>query len=342
MDIKDKINIFNRRDFLKLSGIILAGKLILPSKIFPIMKQPHKVLRSTFTMGSIVTVEAYCDDKVLCNLAIDQAFDEMKTVEMLMSVFDASSQVSFINKLAYREAVKVDGRIIEIMKYAQEISQRTGGYFDITVEPLMKLYGFRSDDEIKEMPSDKKLQEVLSAVGMENIVINENESSIFLNNSKTKIDFGGIAVGYAIDKAVSILKSHGIESALINHSGDIYAIGSPPDETSWNIGIIDPANQSEIVATINLKDEALATSGNYSNFVMIDESRVGHILNPKKGKIEEKFLNISVAAPKAVEADALTTGLFVFDIEKANSFLKLNENLKYIAVLRNGNIVKNY
>lgn len=341
MDSKNKINIFNRRDFLKLSGIIFAGNLILPSKIFPIMKQPSKVLRSTFTMGSIVTVEAYCDDIVLCNIAINEAFNEMKTIDKLMSVFDDSSQVSRINKLAHRDAITVDERIIELIKYAHKMSQRTNGNFDITVEPLMQLYGFRSNDEINEMPSDKKVQEVISAVGMGNIVINENESSVFLNNSKTKLDFGGIAVGYAIDRAVTILKSYGIESALINHSGDIYAIGSPPDETFWKIGIADPTKHREILTTINLKDEAFATSGNYQNFIHIGEVKVGHIVNPKKGKLDEKFLNFSVAAPTTVEADALTTGLFVFDIKKANSFFKLNENLKYIAVLRNGNIVKN-
>ncbi|MDI6802779.1 MAG: FAD:protein FMN transferase [Bacteroidota bacterium] len=342
MDSKKKINIFNRRDFLKLSGILIAGKLILPSKIFSAIKQPSKVLRSTFTMGSIVTVEAHCDDKVLCNLAINEAFNEMKTIDKLMSVFDDSSQVSLINNFANSEAVKVDSRIIELIKYAQDISQRTDGNFDITVEPLMQLYGFRSDDEINEIPSDKKLNEVLSAVGMENIVINENESSVFLNNSKTKIDFGGVAVGYAMDRAVSILKSYGIESAFINHSGDIFAIGSPPEEAAWKIGVIDPTKQNDIVTTINLKDEALATSGNYSNFVKIDSRRVGHILNPKKGMLDENFLNFSITAPKTIEADALTTGLFVFDIEKANSFFKLNENLKYIAVLRDCNIVKNY
>lgn len=342
MDSKNKINIFNRRDFLKLSAIVLGGNLIFPQKMFPILKQPSKVLRSTFTMGSIVTVEAYSDDKVLCNLAIDEAFTDMKTIDKLMSVFDASSQVSLINKFAYREAVKVDERLIELIKYAQDISQRTDGSFDITVEPLMQLYGFRSDDEINQMPSDKELNEVLSSVGMKNIVINEKESSVFLNNTKTKIDFGGIAVGYAIDRAATILKSYGIESALINHSGDIYAIGSPPDAPSWEIGIIDPSNPNELATTINLKDEAIATSNNNNNFVMMDEKKIGHILNPKKGELEENFLNISVTAPRAVEADALTTGLFVFDIEKANSFLKLNENLKFVAVLRNGNIVKNY
>jgi thiamine biosynthesis lipoprotein len=266
----------------------------------------------------------------------------MKNIDKLMSVFDSSSQVSQINKLGYREAVKVDVRIIELIKYAQNISQLTNGNFDITVEPLMQLYGFRGDNEINEMPSEKKLIEVLRAVGMENIVINENDSSVFLNNYKTKIDFGGIAVGYAIDKAVSILKSHGIDSALINHSGDIYAIGSPPDVTSWKIGIIDPTNQSEIVSTISLKDEALATSGNYNNFVMIDETRVGHILNPKKGKLDEIFLNISITATKTVEADALTTALFVFDIDKANFFFAMNEHLKYSAILSDGNFVKNY
>ncbi len=342
MDSKNKINIFNRRDFLKLSGIVLGGKLFLPSKMNSIFKQPHKVLRSTFTMGSIVTVEAYSDDRVLCNLAIDKAFDEMHSIDKLMSVFDSSSQVSQINKFGYRGAVKVDERIIEVIKYAQHISKLTNGNFDITVEPLMQLYGFRGDNEINEMPSDKMLSEILCAVGMNNIVIDENDSSVFLNNNKTKIDFGGIAVGYAIDKAVSILKSHGIESALINHSGDIYAIGSPPDATSWKIGISDPTDRSNIVSTISLKDEALSTSGNYNNFVTIDGKKVGHILNPKKGELDEKFLNISIAAAKTVEADALSTALFVFDIDKANFFFAMNEHLKYSAILNDGNFVKNY
>lgn len=342
MDSKKKIKYFQRREFLKLSGIVLAGKLFLPSNIFPIVKHPLKVVRSTFTMGSIVTVEAYSEDKFLCNIAVDEAFKEMKTIESLMSVFDITSQVSLINKFASEHPIKVDSRIIELIKYSNEFSKRTVGNFDITIEPLMQLYGFRSEREIYGMPSDKMLSEALSGVGMHNIIIDENDSSVFLNNSKTKIDFGGIAVGYAIDKAILILKSYGIESAMINHSGDIYALGSPPDESCWKVGIIDPRERNEIITTINMKDEALATSSNYNNFLKVGATTIGHIQNPQKGKFDEKFLNFSVAAPTTVEADALTTGIFVFDIEKANSFFKLNDNLKYIAVLSNGNIVKNY
>lgn len=287
-------------------------------------------------MGSIVTVTAYCDDEVLCDHAIDQAFREMKAVDRLMSVFDTQSQVSLVNRHAGKAEVHVDRRIIEVLNQAKAYSDLTGGAFDVTVEPLMELYGFRDENTIHHFPSDRQITEVLDGVGVDKITVDTQRSTVVLEHEKTRLDFGGIAVGYAIDRAVGILKSYGIESALINHSGDIYALGTLPREDAWEVGITDPLRPEEIITTLFIKDQALSTSGNYQNFIEAEGHTVGHLLNPRTGQPASTILSATTIADTAIEADALSTGFFVLGIDKAKAIIEHSKNLQCIAVVQKG------
>ena len=327
----------SRRRFLQLSSGLLLGAALRPITGFARQASSAKYIeRAAFTMGSIVTIKAYCADERLGNAAIDEAFREMKTVDRLMSVFDNESQLSLVNRHAGEREVRVDSRIIEVVERADHFSKLTDGAFDVTVEPLMELYGFR-DDGAHPFPTDTQIANVLDSVGMHNVTINKNHSALSLARSATKLDFGGIAVGYAIDRAAAILKSNGIASAIINHSGDIYAIGSPPEEEGWEVGITDPLQTDDIITTVRIKDQALSTSGNYENFIQADNRTIGHILDPHNGRTAVNILSGTVIAPTAIEADALSTGFFVLGIEKSKQVLEQHGNARFVAVLQNGN-----
>ena len=334
-----------RRNFLKLSSSLLLGTTLAPLGAFSKTRQPLKFIeRAAFTMGSIVTIKAYCADEKLCNNAIDEAFHEMKTIDKLMSVFDDKSQLSFVNTRSADKEIEVNPRIIEVLQHAQYYSDLTNGAFDVTIEPLMELYGFRDDRSSHHFPSDAQIAETLDAVGMCNITINQKLSTVNLEHSNTKLDFGGIAVGYAIDRAVSVLKVQGIENAIINHSGDMFAIGTPPDEDAWEVGITDPMHTDSIITTVYIKDQALSTSGNYENFIHADNGTIGHILDPSTARTASNILSGTVIAPTAIEADALSTGFFVLGIEKSNPIIRESRDVQFIAIVRNGNnetIVKN-
>jgi len=334
-----------RRNFLKISGGLVFGSMFLPfSSIAKDFSRLKEIKRSAFTMGSIVTFTAYHVDERLCITAIDEAIKEMKLIDTLMSVYNPNSQLSSINNQwshasgnSHNNGIAVDVRIIEILNHAKQFSELTNGAFDITVEPLMKLYGFRDDGSLHPFPSDKIMTQTLDAVGMDKVVFNNRDRIVRVEHPLTRLDFGGIAVGYAIDQCVSIFKKHGIESALINHSGDIYAIGTPPGAEYWEIGIVDPLHPEHIITSVNIKNQALSTSGNYENFIEKEGKRIGHILNPKLGKPSSTILSGTTIAPTAIEADAFSTGMFVMGLERSQKLIKTLGNVECIGIINNGN-----
>lgn len=327
----------SRRSFLKVSSLAGVGVALSPIRIFPQLATKRlPIQRAAFTMGSIVTILAYHPDQRLCNFAIDESFAEMKAIDRIMSIFDEKSELSGINRSAGRHEIVVDGRIIEVISSARRFYEWTGGAFDVTIEPLMNLYGFRDDSGGHPFPTDREIARTMEGVGMHHLVIDHRQSTIASNHHSTRIDLGGIAVGYALDRAGAILRQHGIDSALINHSGDILAIGTPPDASAWSIGIKDPQHPESIIATLQIKDEALSTSGNYENFVRCDTETIGHLFNPRTGRAATAMLSGTAIAPRAIEADALSTGLFVMGLDQSAQLLAAPTRGRFVVIMQEG------
>lgn len=322
----------SRRGFLRCAGFLALGLSSVP--LFPPSNRLSIPLkRSRLSMGSVAEITVYGTSRRHCVEATDAAFAEFDRVEKLMSVFDVKSQLSLVNRHSWEEEVAVERSIIEVLEHAAKFHRLTDGAFDVTIEPLMRLYGFRGGGRF---PSDKEIGEVLDAVGMERVAFDSNRSTVAFHHRRTQIDFGGIAVGYAIDRAVQILRSYDIHSALINHSGDVFALGAPPDDDTWEIGITDPLHTDNVITTVRIKDQALSTSGNYRNVVKVDEYVVGHILDPRTGRSASNILSGTVIASSALEADALSTGFFVMPSGKASNILKQCSNVQFVAVVRDG------
>jgi thiamine biosynthesis lipoprotein len=217
--------------------------------------------------------------------------------------------VSAINRAAGRESVKASPEMIELLGKSAGASARSRDALDITVNPLLSLWGFRGEPR-SVRPSDREVKDALASVGIDGLKI-EGES-VGLLRAGASIDLGGVAVGYALDRTAAMLRREGIASALIELSGDFHAIGAPPESSrGWEIGVQDPRHEGAIFRTLHVRDQALSTSGNYANTVVYNARSYGHIFDPSRGLPAERLLSATVVAPTAFEADAYSTALFV-------------------------------
>ena len=330
----------SRRKFLGRSSSLAFGLLLLSPipRLSSVRYGSRRTLvrRASFTMGTVVEATVYGETRSQCDAAIDLVFEEFDRCDRLMSVFRPESQISLLNRNAGKSAVKVDRSIIEILQDAETMSRRTGGAFDVTVEPLMELWGFRPDSHPgarpRTLPSDRVIAETLEAVGHRNIVLDVDQEMVGLLHPKARLDLGGIAVGYSLDRAAEILRSEGIQHALIMHSGDIVALGSPPEDEAWKVGIADPSEPGRPITSVQLRDAALSTSGNYQNFVEFDGRRYGHLVDPKTGYPGESVLSTTVISSRATDADGLSTAAFLLGPGKTEHVLSECNYVEVITV----------
>jgi len=288
----------------------------MPVVMFPgITSLPHRpdhfVHRTIYAMGTTVSIQAYGPDIQLLHSAIHNAFSELRRLESLFSVYRKGSDISRINSVSGVSEVEVSEETIDVVRSACHFSSLTGGTFDCTVEPLMRLWGFRQAPVKRtDTPTEREMQQTLDAVGYKKICLDERRKRIGLLKSGAGIDLGGIAVGYSVERMAALLRAEGIERALINHSGDIYAIGAPPDTTGWPIGIPSIQNTEEIIFTTTLKDAAISTSSITDNYFEIHGKRYGHILDPISGSSVDLSRTVSVITQSSMCADVYSTALY--------------------------------
>ena len=229
-----------------------------------------------------------------------------------MSNWIEDSEISRLNNESKGRPIEVSRELFDIIEASFKYSRMTSGAFDITARPIVKLWGFQGGSP--KLPTDKEIASTLELVGYHRVGLDRKNLTVSLP-AGMQIDLAGIGKGYGVDRCVSILKEHGVKSALVNLSGNMYAIGSPFGREYWSIGIREPHGEEGIVGKLLLKDEAVATSGNYENFVMIEGRRYGHIVDPSTGRTVDHILAVTVIAPGALAADALSTGMFVLGPE---------------------------
>ena len=258
-------------------------------------------------MGTTVEICLVGSHEEESRRAAIQAFQEIKRIEQLMSPRIASGDVFRINQSAGMEWVDVSPETLRVIQKAKEISILSEGAFDITVAPLTQIW--RTAREKGVPASGEEVNKVLELVNFKEILI-EPEGRIFLKKKGMAVDLGGIAKGYAVDKAFEILRSLGIENIIVNAGGDLRAGGKRSDQP-WTIGIQHPRDLDKLMAKGLLSDSAMATSGNYQKFFMHQGRRYGHIFNPKDGFPAEDFQSVSILYRDCMTADALATAVFV-------------------------------
>jgi len=248
--------------------------------------------------------------------AINLAFTEMEKLDKLLSKYNPDSEISQLNK---NGSMKVSKDTFDIMKKSKFFWEKSSGLFDITVGPLVDLWGFT--DRNFKIPSDEQIKETLKIVGSDKIILHEENSMVELAVVGMKLDLGAIAKGYAVDAAAQKLKENSIDSALINAGGNIYCIGDNNGKP-WNIAVKNPFEANEYAGEIQIKDRAVATSGDYEQFFIMGGNNYTHIINPKTGyPVKSNLSSVTVTASDATTADALSTILFIVGKEGSKAIL---------------------
>jgi thiamine biosynthesis lipoprotein len=282
-------------------------------------------------MGTLATISAWGYDETSTSETVNRAFEAMEKVDQLMSNYKPDSELSQVNRQAGLQPIKVSPETLEVIKASIYYSQLSDGAFDVTIAPLVKSWGFFKKQG--RVPSQEEIQSKRALVDYKQIAIDEKESMVFLKRPLMEIDLGAIAKGYGVDKAVEELKKAGITAALVNLSGNIYAMGKPPDKPEWEVGVKDPKSKEEITGVISLKDKAISTSGNYENYFIIDGKRYGHLIDPKTGHpIDNKLLSVTVVAANAMATDALSTAIFILGKEVGKALIEKLDNVDAIII----------
>jgi thiamine biosynthesis lipoprotein len=286
-------------------------------------------------MGTIVEITLTGDDEETARKAALQAFQEIKRIEHLMSPWIESSDVSRINRAAGKEWAKVSVETLEVVGKAREVSELSEGGFDITVGPLVQLW--RKAKERGIPPEMGDVKKTLNLVNFKNLVVNP-EGKILLKKKGMEIDLGGIAKGYAVDKAFDLLISLGYKNLIVNAGGDLRVGGTKLDQP-WSIGIQHPRESEKIIARISISDAAIATSGDYEKFFIHEGKRYHHILNPKDGFPAEGCQSVSMIYKEGMMADALATAVFVLGPEKGYSLCQRLEDVNCLIIDKAGKII---
>lgn len=289
--------------------------------------QKSEYSKSIFAMDTVMDLKIYSENEN----ALSEAEAEIRRIETLLDRGNENSDIYKINK---NKSTVISEETAEIIHTSLSISEKTDGAFDITIAPVMDLWGFYGSKF--RVPSHDELQTALSGVGYEKIQLDQNSISIPQN---TCIDLGGIGKGYTSDRVASILKNNGVTSAIISLGGNVHAIGKKNNGEDWVVGITDPHNKSQLMGKLQIRDSAVITSGGYQRYFEQDGTKYHHIIDPKTGKSADSGLaSVTVTAASGTAADGLSTALFVMGIDKSLDFWKSNRNFDAIFVDNDGKI----
>ena len=289
----------------------------------------HLFQRNELLMGNRFDLGVVGDDEVKANQALDKAIIEIKRIEALLSTYQANSQINQVNSNAGISPVKVDEEVFNLVERAQRISELTQGAFDLSYGSLDKsLWNF--DQNMKQLPSKELAKNAVHLINFKNILLDRANETIFLAKKGMRIGFGGIGKGYAADQAKKVLVGLGFTDGIVNASGDMCAWGKRADGEDWTVGISNPDFPRDILSEFSLNDSAVATSGNYEKFVLIDGQKYSHTIHPKTGFPIQGIKSVTVFAPFAELADALTTPIAVMGVEVG---LHLMNQMKGVACI---------
>jgi FAD:protein FMN transferase len=289
--------------------------------------------RTQLIMGTLVEITVSHSDPDVIQTVTTQAFDEMSRIEQLMSTYLPDSEISRINRAAGKEAVPVSPEVEEVIREGIFWSEQSGGVFDITVEPLVQLWDFEGENQI--IPSNNTIRKTASLVNYKNIEIKDH--TVRLKRRGMALNVGGLAKGYAVDRAISVLRGR-VSSGIVNAGGDLFAFGYKSKKTSWNIGLQHPRKPTELLASFAVNNQAIATSGDYQRYFVKDGVRYHHIFDPQTGRPARLMISATVITTEVMDADALATAAFVMGPDKAIEWVDAMDNVEAMLVLEDGSI----
>jgi thiamine biosynthesis lipoprotein len=286
-------------------------------------------------MGTRITVELWSDDRGKAEQAIDAVLDELRHIDESMSTYKPTSEVSQVNAKAAEGPMRISKELFDLLVTAKEYSVLTDGAFDITYASVGYLYDFRKHIH----PDEAQIDKALPAVNFRHLILDPKNQTVQFSQKGVRIDLGGIAKGYSVDRGIDVLKSRGFTRAYVSAGGDSRIIGDRFGKP-WMVGIRDPRKgEGEVITKIPLTDAAISTSGDYERFFDEDGVRYHHIIDPHTGHSASKVLSATIIGPYAMRTDGLSKTAFVLGPEKAMEIYNRIDDIDAIIVKLDGTVI---
>jgi len=319
----------NRRRFLlgtagACSALGLGGWRWWESQRWQVFRQ------TSHALGSTVTMSVWHQDQDAAESALETAFAELERIECALSIYRPESEICRLNRDAALDAPSA--HLVTVLDFATQIAKQTDGAFDVTVQPLWELY--RAVQQQGELPDESAVKLARSRVDWRRVQLTPNR--IKLDGEGTAITLNGIAQGYAADAAMAVLKKAGVAHALID-AGEMNALGGKPDGAAFTVGIQHPRHADAFVSMAKLQDRCLATSGDYETRFS-DDFVHNHLFDPRTGHSPTELASVSIAAPTAMAADALSTAVFVLGAERGMELVRSTPGTDALMVSKSGKI----
>ncbi len=282
-------------------------------------------------MGTRISVEVWHDDQTTAEEAIEAVFTEFRRLDQALSPYIESSELYRANQLAAIEPLAISKEFFDLLKASLTFSQLTDGAFDITFASVGYQYDYRKGTK----PSDQEIADALPLINYRLISLDEKKQTVSFGAQGVRIDLGGIAKGYAVDRGIALLKQQGIEHALITAGGDSRLLGDHRGRP-WHIGIQAPRDKKALAAVLPLSETAISTSGDYERYFERDGVRYHHIISPKTGRSAGELRSVTILGPNATRTDALSTSVFVLGLEKGLALIDRLEDVEAVIIDSDG------
>jgi thiamine biosynthesis lipoprotein len=307
-------------------ALLLSVCLLLPA--CDSAREPYsetaEIMGTTFS----ITIDGHDDPST----AAKAAFDEIRRIDRLLSTYKEDSEISVVNRRAATGPISVGDYFWDVVVASRHYHRLSDGSFDPTIYPLMRLWGFTKKQG--RIPAKDEFDAVLPLVDFEKITLADSAHTIRFERDGMALDFGGIAKGYSVDRAIAALKERGVANTIVDAGGNFYALGTPTGRSHWRAGIRHPLRGDNLIAMLPVSNRGVATSGNYERFFEIDGKKYCHIIDPRTGRPVEGMLSATIAADTAMAADALSTSVFVLGEEKGMDLIETLPGVEGMLILQ--------
>jgi FAD:protein FMN transferase len=294
--------------------------------------EPLTVFRKKMQlMGNRFEISVVAEEEAWALERIEAGVQEIQRIERLLTTYDEGSETNLINRNAGITPVRVSQETFDLIERSLRISHITQGAFDISYGSVDKrLWNF--DAHMQRLPDKELAKKMVRLINYRNILLDKDHLTVFLKENGMRIGFGGIGKGYAAERAKAVMRQMGAGSGVVNASGDLTAWGYQPDGMPWTIGVSNPDAPEQVVAYLNVTDMALATSGNYEKYILIDGKRYSHTINPRTGLPVTGIKSVTIICPNAEVADAMATPVMIMGTKAGMHMINQIEHIEAIII----------
>ncbi len=282
-------------------------------------------------MGNRFEFSVVSANEKWANQMIDTGISEIQRIEKLLTTFSDGSETNQVNNNAGIMPVPVSRETFDLVSRSIRISEITQGAFDITYGSIDKrLWNF--DKDMTSLPDKETAKKMVRLINFRNVILDKENCTVFLKEKGMRIGFGGIGKGYAAERARQVMKDAGVDSGVVNASGDLTAWGLQPNGKRWTIGIVNPDAKNEVFSYMSVTDMAVATSGNYEKYIVIDGKKYSHTINPRTGLPITGIKSVTIITTNAEIADAMATPVMIMGIETGLDMINQIKDIEAVII----------